>query len=107
MSDLDPATLRYVAREADTDGRQFRAACPCPEHSAIVRYLDSLAADLRTLAIQLEQARTVATHDVPGALSGGASQSTPDGSKGGSALLTGASAPADPEPDEPNGDDRG
>jgi len=88
---LDPYTLRAIAREASDRALTIRASCPCYAHAALADDADALAAELRTVAIRLEQ-------NVPGALS--ANQPTPDGGTGGSALVTGPSAPANPETDD-------
>ena len=88
---LDPYTLRAIARDASDRALTLRAACRCDLHANLADDADALAAELRTVAIRLEQ-------DVPGALR--ADRSAPDGGTGGGALITGSSPPANPETDD-------
>lgn len=58
--DLDPGTLRAIADSTDNRAEFYRGQCPCLLHRALMNYSLQLAADLRTRAIRIDQAREAA-----------------------------------------------
>lgn len=59
-TDLDPATLRAIAEMTDHRAAFYSGQCPCMMHRALMNYSLQLAADLRTRAIRIDQARETA-----------------------------------------------